>query len=139
MLLAGGVVVVAAVVLAVLLLSRGGSDDQPRVVRATLTLEQASVPGGGGRELVVSLPGPALNTLDVTGGERRVRLRCLDGAGGVAVDQPVNWPLVEEPGYPPHVHHPADQPLLDRIRSCRLVGPNLDFEGRASPPSPAGG
>jgi hypothetical protein len=138
-LLAGAVVVLATVVLAVLLLSRGDSEEQPRTVRATLTLEQVSLPGTGGRELVVSLPGPELNTLDVTGGEQRVRLRCLDSAGAVAIDRPVDWPLVEEAGYPPHVHHPAAQPLLDRIRSCRLVGPNMDFEGRAPPPAAAGG
>ena len=143
-LLAAGIVVVAAV-LAVLLLPGGGGDSERagdgspartapapllRVVCATLTLEQAKRADTGKPELLVSLPDARLNTLALTGGESHVSPTCLDRGGEPAVLARVAWPLVEEPGYRPHIHEPAGQELLDRIESCRLEGPGMDFEGR---------
>ena len=53
-----------------------------------------------------------------------------DAGGAAAIDRTVDWPLLEEEGYPPHIHQPADARLLERIRSCRLSGPGIDFDGR---------
>jgi hypothetical protein len=145
-LLAAGIVVAAAL-LAVLFLpggdgdtkregdgspTRTGSPPALTIVRAKPTLEQAKQADTGQPELLVSLPDPRLNTLALTGGESHVSLTCLDRGGEPAVLARVAWPLVEEPGYPPHIHQPAGQELLDRIESCRLEGPGMDFEGRVS-------
>ncbi len=134
-LLAAGVLVVAAAigVLLVVLLPGGGEpgSDVPekplRVTRATLTLEQAQRPDTGGRELLVSLPAEQLNSREITGGARVVWLRCLDDAGAVVVRQPFDWPLVEEEGFMPHIHHPLATPELKRVRRCRLTAPGMDF------------
>jgi hypothetical protein len=144
LLVAAGVVLVA-VALGVVLLAGSGGDapvggDLPtatqteplRTVTATLTLEQAELPDSGGRELLVSLPGPQFNTLDVTRGGVLVSLRCFDRGGALVLDQPVDWPLPEEAGYPPHIHRPAARRMLDEIRRCRVTAPGIDFEGRVS-------
>ena len=101
------------------------------VVRASLTLEQFKRPDGGGAELLISLPEAGLNSPEATGGETSVLLRCFDERGAVAIRVPTAWPLLEEIGYPlPHIHHLADQRLLNSIRRCRLTGPGVDYEGR---------
>ena len=102
------------------------------VVRAKLTLEQAKRADTGQLELLVSLPGPRLNSLALTGGASSVELSCFDRGGKRAVRQPIAWPLVEEPGYPPHIHLPAGKEQLAAIRRCRLAGPGMDFEGRVT-------
>lgn len=144
LLVAAGVVLVA-VALGVVLLAGSGSDapvgdDRPtatqteplRTVMATLMLEQAERPDSGGRELLVSLPGPQFNTLELTRGEVLVWLRCFDRGGALVLDQPVDWPLQEEAGYPPHIHRQTPRRMLDEIRRCRLTAPGIDFEGRVS-------
>jgi hypothetical protein len=136
-LLAAGILVVA-VVAGVVLVPGGASDpggdgDRPlHVERAPLTLEAFTRPDTGERELLVSLAVPRLNSRDVTGGAPLVWLRCLDRRGATAIRRPIDWPLIEEPGFPPHIHQPASRRLLESIRSCRLTGPGMDFEGRVS-------
>jgi hypothetical protein len=145
-LLAAGIVVVAAV-LAVLLLPGAGGDTEREgegrpartapppvltVVRAKLKLEQFERADTGQLELLVSLPSPRLNSVALTGGEARVELSCFERGGKLAIRQPIGWPLVEEPGYPPHIHQPAGKHLLAAIRRCRLAGPGMDFEGRVA-------
>ncbi len=120
--------------------SGGGDDDvdrPPRVVRAQLTLERFMAPGAALPELLVSLSVPRLNTTDVTGGARTVTLRCLDASGAIALTRPAEWPLLEEAGFPPHIHQPANRRLLDSIRTCRLTGPGIDFDGRVTGAAPA--
>ena len=129
-------VVLAAIVVAVVVLSltSGGSGDDatPRVVRAELALEQFTPPGTAASELLVTLTAPELNTPETTGGERVVLLRCFDADGEVAIRRAADWPLLEEPGYDPHIHHPANRQLLDSIRACRLTGPGIDFQGQVT-------
>ncbi|MFP5361199.1 MAG: hypothetical protein ACLGI5_00545 [Thermoleophilia bacterium] len=133
-LLAGGVALVALAIVAGLSLTTGGSSDErdrtPSILRARLTLEKLTAPGATAPELLVSLADPELNTADVTGGARVVSLRCFDDSGSVAIRRVVDWPLIEEPGYLPHIHQPASQRLLASIRACRLTGPGIDFEGQ---------
>ncbi len=134
-------VVIAAVVLGIVFLppAGGGSDDEdaaPHVTRATLTLERAVRPDTASQELLVSLPGPQLNTPQITGGATVVWLRCLDGSGQTVVRRPVDWPSVEEEGFPPHIHQPAGQRTLDGIRRCSLTGPGIDFRAALSGPLP---
>ena len=141
LLVAAGVVLVAVALGVVLLAGSDGDapvgDDRPaatqteplRTVTATLTLEQAVRPDTGGRELLVSVPGPQFNTPELTRGAPLVALRCFDRGGTLVIDQPVDWPLEEEAGYPPHIHRPAPRRELDVIRRCRLTAPGIDFEG----------
>ncbi len=128
------VLLVAGVGLGVLVIAGSGGDapDAPDApVRAQLTLERTVLPTTGQPELLVSLPEERLNTLETTDGETAVLLRCVDDAGEVAIRQRHAWPLVEEAGYPPHIHQPARVKALDRVRACRLVGDGLDFSGEA--------
>lgn len=141
LLLAGGVVV-AAVVLGIVLLpgAGGGADDEDSaltVTRATLTLERARRPDTAGPELLVSLPGPQLNTPQINNGATIVWLRCLDSRDETVVRRPVEWPLIEEEGFPPHIHHPAGQRTLNSIRRCTLTGPGIDFRAVLSGLLPA--
>ncbi len=142
-LVAAGVALIALVIVAGLSLTTGGSSDEsdrtPQIVRGKLTLERSTAPGAAQPELLVSLADPELNTLDVTGGERVVSLRCFDDSGSVAVRRVAEWPLVEEAGYLPHIHQPAGRELLDSIRACRLTGPGIDFEGQLPAGPSAGG
>jgi hypothetical protein len=136
-LFAAAVVVVAALVgIAVLprLGSDGGSASEPRrTVRSGLTLESFRRPDTGKRELLVSLAVPRLNRPDLLGGAPPlVWLRCFDGSGAQVSRLPVDWPLLEEEGYAPHIHQPADARLLASVRTCRLTGPGVVFEGRVS-------
>lgn len=136
-LLAAGVVAVTVVAGVVLLTVVGGdwgddSEGPQRPVRAALTLEQFDRPDTGERELLVSLSAPRLNTLEVTGGERVVLLRCSDDTGATIIRRPSAWPLLEEDGFLPHVHQPARRQQLDSIRACTLTGPGIDFEGRVA-------
>jgi hypothetical protein len=156
-LLAAAVVVTAAVLAAVLLPGAGGGSpgnnttastgkttgqgvssanpgvDPPlHIVHAKLTLEQFKRLDTGKRELLVSLPGSQLNSEDLTGGTAVVWLRCFDGSGTMIVRQPYDWPLLEEAGYPPHMHQPATARMLRTVRNCRLTGPGIRFEGRVT-------
>jgi len=133
-LFAACVIVVAALVGVIVLPRIGpGSTAEPRpVVRSGLTLEAFPRPDTGARELLVSLTTPPLNRLDVTDGARLVVLRCFDASGAQVIRRPVDWPLLEEVGYPPHTHQPATARLLASIRACRLTGPGVAFDGRVS-------
>jgi hypothetical protein len=140
-LLAAGVVVVAIVVGVVVLAFVGGDSGDGGAkagavvrptLRARLTLEQYQRPDTGERELLVSLPGPRFNVEDAVRGVPIVWLRCFDAAGAMAIRSPYDWPLLEEPGYPPHIHQPADGHLLATVRRCRLTAPGVDFEGTVS-------
>jgi hypothetical protein len=132
-LLAAGVVVLAIVVGVVVLPHGGGGGNAPAarvrlpIVRSNLTLEQFDRPDG--IELLVSLPRTQLNNLEQTGGARKVLLGCSDARAKVMFRERVDWPLIEEPGFPPHIHVPAGQGFLDAIRSCRLTGPGILFTG----------
>lgn len=144
LLLAAGTLI-AVVVLGVVLLSGagGGAADEDagavRATRASLTLERAARPDTGAQELVVSLPEAQLNTLETTGGESSVLLRCLDSGGEVVLRRQVDWPLLEEPAFAPHTHEAAGPQVLDSIRRCRLTGPGIDFDGAVSQRLRAGG
>lgn len=134
-LLAAGVAAAAVIGCVVLLTVTGGDSDdeggEPRgAVRAALQLEQFTRLDTGERELLVSLSAPHLNTLETTGGERVVLLRCVDGAGATVIRRPTEWPLLEEEGFLPHIHQPASREQLDSIRACTVTGPGVDFEGR---------
>jgi len=125
------VLLVAGVGLGVLVTAGSGGDAPDAPVRAELTLKRTVLPTTGQPELLVSLPDERLNTLETTDGETSVLLRCVDDAGEVAIRQRHDWPLVEEAGYPPHIHQPERVQVLDRVRACRLVGNGLDFSGEA--------
>ena len=138
--LAGGVLVVTLLVaVAVTVFASGGSEGGAArtagPARATLKLERAVLPDTGRPELLVSLPDERLNTLSTTGGKTSVLLRCVDRGGAVTVRQRHPWPLLEEVGYPPHVHQPALPKVLDALGRCRMVGSRVDFAGRV----PGGG
>lgn len=139
LLIAAGVALAALAVVVVVLSLAGGESanddgDRPlRVVRATLTLERVRAFGSMPPELLVSLPSERLNTPEATGGARVVTLRCLDAGGAVTLSGPADWPLLTEPGFPPHIHQPVKARLLDRISVCSLTGPGIDFEGRVTP------
>ncbi len=125
------VTLLVAVVVAVF--ATGGSDGgggPAGVARASLKLERAVLPETGRPELLVSLPEERLNTLATTGGRTSVLLRCVDRGGAVTVRQRHPWPLLEEVGYPPHVHQPALPKVLAALGGCRMVGNRIDFAGR---------
>ncbi len=48
--------------------------------------------------------------------------------------------LLEEPGFPPHIHQPAPPEVLNSVRSCRLTGTGIDFTDAVSgrPPRSVG-
>jgi hypothetical protein len=132
------VLVVALAVGAVVVLVAGDSEgggDKP--VRAQLTLQRSVRPDTGQAELLVSLPEERLNTLDTTGGETSVLLRCFDQPGAQTLRQQTEWPLLEEVGFPPHIHQPVPPQVLDRIRGCRLTGNGINFAGRVTGRAPS--
>lgn len=139
-LLLAAAVVIVAVVLGVVLLPGAGedADDEPLpVTRATLTLERADLPDAAGEELLVSLPGPELNTAEINHGATVAWLRCVDGRGATVVRRQVQWPLIEEEGFPPHIHHPAAPRTLSSLRRCTLTGPGIAFSAVTPRPLPA--
>ena len=134
----------ALLAIATAFLAGCGSDedtDKPlRTVRAELTLERFVSPETGAPELLISLrqKETRLNRPETTGGARLVRLRCLDKNGMEAIRTRTAWPLQEEAGYPyPHIHQPAGQSVLNRVRACRLTGPGVDFRGEVPGRPPA--
>lgn len=128
---------VGAVVIIVAGGSEGGGDKPVRTVRAQLTLERSVRPDTGQAELLVSLPEERLNTLETTGGETSVLLRCFDRPGAETIRQQTEWPLLEEVGFPPHIHQPVRPQVLDRVRGCRLTGSGIDFAGRVAGRAPS--
>jgi hypothetical protein len=146
LLVAAGVVLVAVVAGVLLLTGADGDAPAPtastatqaeppeplRTVRAKLTLEQTVQGDSDVRELLVSLPGPQFNTPEVARGAATVSLRCFDRDGDAVFEEPVNWPLPEEAGYPPHIHRPSFARELAAIRRCRVTAPGIDYEGRVS-------
>ena len=115
--LAGGVAVVA--------LAGGEGESSGRLV-----VERAFVPGTKQPELLVSVERSA-NVADTAKNGVSVGLICRDGQGRSVLTARVDWPFVEEPGYPrPHQHQPASDKDLDRISSCRLTGTTAPFSGR---------
>jgi hypothetical protein len=149
-LLAAGVVVVAVLAAVLALPHFGGTPEHvgaartsaarpAGVLRATLTLEQYNQPATGDSELLVSSPGPQFNLADQLTGTPVVWLRCFDRAGKRVIRYPYDWPLLEEPGYPPHIHHPATQQLLRRVYRCDVTGPGIDFEGTVEGSLPIAG
>ena len=141
LLLAAGVAGAVLVGVALLVLAGSGSDDDTgdakRVTRATLALERAIRADNGQQELLVSLPGPQLNTPDINHGSTVVGLRCADDSGADVIRRQVDWPLVEEAGFPPHIHHPATPRTLERIRRCTLTGTGVAFSAATSRALPA--
>jgi hypothetical protein len=141
--IAVGAVAVVAIVLGVWLTAGSGGDETsaekapPRVVRGALTLEEFQRPDDGQRELLVSLPGPQYNRPDLVRGTPVVLLRCFDRTGNVVTRISYDWPLVEEFGFAPHIHRPADARTLRSIRRCSLTAPGIDFAGTVSGRLPA--
>lgn len=131
-LVATGVVLAALIAVVVAAGGSGDGETAGKPVRAKLTLERAVQPEAGNVELVVSLPDRRLNSPDTTGGATSVLLRCADRNGRVTIRQRHKWPLVEETGYPPHIHQPAVPEVLDGLRSCRITGPGVAFAGRVA-------
>lgn len=104
-----------------------------RTVRSELTLERSRLMTTGmPEELVVSLPEQRLNVLKTAGGETVVLLRCANQSEVETLRQMVQWPLLEESGFPPYIHHLIRPDVLRGVRVCRLTGPGIDFEGRVS-------
>jgi hypothetical protein len=133
-------VAVAAVVMIVVVgvVAAGGSgDDGPTGPAHTkLILERYLAPTGQ-LELLVSMEDAELNTLETTGGETSVLLRCFNRSGAENVREKAEWPLVEEAGYPiPHLHQPLRPKVLNAVRDCRLTGHGIAFEGRSAGPVP---
>jgi len=116
----------------------GGSGGKPergsggKPVRAKLILERGVQPESGYEEVIVSLPSQRLNNPGTTGGATSVLLRCFDKHDRMTIHQRHHWPLVEERGYPPHIHQPAVAKVLNGLGSCRLTGPGIDFAGRVA-------
>lgn len=134
-LLAGVVALAVPVGAAVVLIAGGGSEEgggggEPvPPIRGTVRLERGPAPQGG-QELIVSLADPRLNSAPAPEGATSVLLRCVDRTGRMTINGRHAWPLAEEPGYPPHVHQPAEPRVLDRLRSCRLTGTGIALAGR---------
>ena len=110
----------------------GGGGTSGKPAHVNLTLERAVQPEAGYEEVIVSLPNQRLNNLGTTGGAKSVLLRCFAKNGRMTIHQRHPWPLVVEPGYPPHIHQPALAKVLDTLGRCRLTGPGVDFAGRVA-------
>ena len=114
---------------------KGGSADgdkgpvAPRVVRAALKLEQYTRPDTGESELLASIPSPRFNGADMVRGTPLVWLQCFDATGKSLFRYAQDWPLLEEVGYPPHIHQLATARVLRSIRRCSVTGVGVDFEG----------
>lgn len=114
--LCGGIGVVA--------LAGGSGGDET----GELKLERYTVPGGA-PELLVSID-PEVNEPATARGET-VGLECEDGRGARVLRAEVEWPFIEEEGFPlPHIHQPATDRELNRIATCRLTGTSITLEGR---------
>ena len=115
--LGGGVAVVA--------LAGGESEGGGRLI-----VERTFVPGTKQPELLVSVERSA-NVAETAKNGVSVGLICRDGQGRSVLTARVDWPFIEEPGYPrPHQHQPASDKDLKRISSCRLTGTTAPFAGR---------
>ncbi len=93
--LAGGIAVVA--------LAGGGDDGGDG---GALTVERSFVPGTRQPELLVSVK-RELNVADTAENGRTVGLECRDSAKRLVINARVEWPFIEEPGYPLAAHPPA--------------------------------
>ncbi len=115
--LGGGVAVVA--------LAGGEGESGGRLI-----VERAFMPGTKQPELLVSVERSA-NVAETAKNGVSVGLVCRDGQGRSVLTARVDWPFIEEPGYPrPHQHQPASDKDLERIASCRLTGTTAPFAGR---------
>ncbi len=107
----------------VALAGTSGGDDT-----GELTLERYTVPGGA-PELLVSVDRDV--NVPATAGGTTVGLVCDDGRGARVLHSQVEWPFIEEEGFPrPHVHQAASDTELNRIATCRLTGTSIELEGR---------
>ena len=62
---------------------------------------------------------------------RTVGLECVTTAKRMVINARVEWPFIEEPGYPlPHTHQPATAKELASIETCRVTGVNRRLVGR---------
>ena len=95
-----------------------------------LIVERSFVPGTKQPELLVSVE-RSDNVADTAKNGQSVGLVCRDGKGRSVLTARVDWPFIEEPGYPrPHQHQPASAKDLERIATCRLTGTTEPFAGR---------
>lgn len=112
----GGVAVIALA---------GGDDDG-----GDLKVERFVVPGSAQPELLISVS-RSLNVPQTSKEGSTVRLACSDGRGQRVLGGVIQWPFIEEPGYPlPHYHQPASDAELRRISVCRLTGTTKPLQGR---------
>jgi hypothetical protein len=99
----------------------GGDDNELRID------EGVSVTGGP--EIVVNVPKDK-NSPRETGNSSNVKLICVDGGGGTVLASDLDWPFINEPGYPlPHQHQPVTAQQLQEIATCRLEGTKTKLEG----------
>lgn len=62
----------------------------------------------------------------------------MDERGAVNIRQKIAWPLLEEAGYPPHIHQLVRPEVLAGVRGCCLTGRGIDFAGRVPGRVPRG-
>jgi hypothetical protein len=99
----------------------GGSDKELRID------EGVSVTGGP--EIVVNVPKDR-NTPGETRNSSNVKLVCLDAGGDTVLATDLDWPFINEPGYPlPHQHQAVTPEQLQEIAKCRLEGTKTKLEG----------
>lgn len=105
-----------------------GEEDGP----ATLQLQRATAVNGL-PELLVTISDET-NDPDGAGGRETVGFECRDPQGELVIQARHGWPL-EKDGDPPapHIHQPATDPELARIRTCRVIGTTVALRGRLAP------
>lgn len=105
-----------------------GGDDGP----ATLQLQRATAVTGV-PELLVTIADET-NDPDAAGGRETVDFECRDARGEQVIQARHAWPL-EKDGDPPapHIHQPATEQELARVRTCRVIGTDVALRGRLPP------
>jgi hypothetical protein len=117
----GLIVVLIAAPLVAWTVSAGGDDDP-------LTVERMLDPDGK-PELLLVLGDDDLNTLEMTGGHKKVRVHCMGRDGKVVVSSPHDWPFVEDDVLEdPHAHQPGSRDEVQRVQRCRVVGTREQLE-----------
>ena len=118
-------VVMAVPLIAWTATSSGGGDDEDPSLMAERWVGLRGAP-----ELLISLGEDDLNTLQMTGGKRTVRVECVGREGDVVLEAEQRWPFVDEAGYDyPHAHQPASRDQLQRAERCALRGTRERLEG----------